>query len=172
MYRDLAAATSPEAAEKIKEDINKRENLLMPVYTQVAHVYADLHDRAPRMAARGGVRKILTWEKAREFFYWRVRRRLAANNVVKKLMAADPSLSWEEALSLLHKENPQTADAVDDQEAVAFLESSEGREKVGALLRRTEAAASRRELLQLVGRLSAGEKRDVLSEVQALLSQQ
>ncbi|CDJ36740.1 uncharacterized protein EMH_0094990 [Eimeria mitis] len=80
--RELEAATTPEEAEEIKEKIKKRENLLMPVYTQVAHVYADLHDRAPRMAARGGVRRILSWPKAREFFYWRVRRRLAANSVV------------------------------------------------------------------------------------------
>lgn len=41
----------------------------------------------------------------------------------KKLMAADPALTWDDALHLLTTEIPQTADSVDDKEAVAFFES-------------------------------------------------
>jgi Carboxyl transferase domain len=48
---------------------------------QVAHEFADLHDRAGRMKAKGVVRDVLEWGSSREYFYWRVKRRLAENEV-------------------------------------------------------------------------------------------
>lgn len=48
---------------------------------QVAHEFADLHDRSGRMKAKGVVRDILEWKSSREYFFWRVKRRLAENEV-------------------------------------------------------------------------------------------
>ncbi|XP_026193591.1 acetyl-CoA carboxylase [Cyclospora cayetanensis] len=169
--QDLAAANTPEEAEVILQDIKRREEQLMPVYTQVAHVYADLHDRAPRMAARGGVREILSWPRAREFFYWRIRRRLSSNAAVKKLIAADPSLQWEDALRLLDSQIPQAAATVDDKTAVAFLDSKEGAEAVRQLLQHTEIAHSKRELLQLLQRLPIADRAEVFTQLKSVLPQ-
>ncbi|CAD7971753.1 unnamed protein product [Amoebophrya sp. A25] len=55
----------------------RREELLMPLYQSMALHFADLHDRAPRMKRTGCIREILDWRRSREFFYWRVKRRLA-----------------------------------------------------------------------------------------------
>jgi len=57
--------------------ITAREETLMPFYTQVAHAFADLHDRAGRMKAKGAIRDVVDWPTSRKYFYWRLRRRLA-----------------------------------------------------------------------------------------------
>jgi acetyl-CoA carboxylase/biotin carboxylase 1 len=72
---------------KIKVNLNTREQQLKPVYGQIALQFADLHDRAGRMAAKGAIRMPLQWRNARRFFYWRVRRRLAEETLIKKMEA-------------------------------------------------------------------------------------
>lgn len=62
----------------------------------MAHEFADLHDRSGRMKAKGVVRDILEWQSSREYFYWRVKRRLAENEVRKQFKAADPSKTHDE----------------------------------------------------------------------------
>lgn len=52
----------------------------------MAHEFADLHDRSGRMKAKGVVRDILEWKSSREYFYWRVKRRLAENEVGELVM--------------------------------------------------------------------------------------
>ena len=59
---------------------------------KVAHEFADLHDRSGRMKAKGVVRDIIDWKSSRQYFYWRVKRRLAEKEIRKMLKAADPSL--------------------------------------------------------------------------------
>jgi acetyl-CoA carboxylase/biotin carboxylase 1 len=54
--------------------IKEREEQLKPLYLQVAHTFADLHDRAGRMKAKGVIREIVPWQRSREYFYWRIRR--------------------------------------------------------------------------------------------------
>lgn len=39
--------------------------------------FADLHDTPGRMQAVGVIRRMVPWQQARSFFYWRLRRRLA-----------------------------------------------------------------------------------------------
>ena len=40
---------TPDQIAEIKVAIAKRENTLLPLYMQIAHEFADLHDRAGRM---------------------------------------------------------------------------------------------------------------------------
>lgn len=69
----------------IKEKIKAREELLLPVYSQISHQFADLHDRAGRMKAKDTIRHALEWKEARRFFYWRLRRRLNEESILKKM---------------------------------------------------------------------------------------
>ena len=46
---------------------------IFPPGEQVAHEFADLHDRAGRMKAKGCINEVLEWRSARGFFYWRIR---------------------------------------------------------------------------------------------------
>lgn len=74
-----------------------------PLYgtKKVAHEFADLHDRSGRMKAKGVVRDILEWKSSREYFYWRVKRRLAENEVRKMFNVADPSQSFDKTTELM-----------------------------------------------------------------------
>jgi acetyl-CoA carboxylase/biotin carboxylase 1 len=72
----------------IKVKLAEREALLLPVYMQVSLQFADLHDRAGRMKAKNVIRDSLKWREARRFFYWRVRRRLNEEYIIKRMTGA------------------------------------------------------------------------------------
>lgn len=113
------ATLSAEDATKVKTELNAREKLLLPIYSQIALQFVDLHDRANRMKAKGTIREALEWSNARRYFYWRLRRRLAEENVAKQLATADPSMSREERVGIVQS----MVDASEsDQAAVAMLE--------------------------------------------------
>jgi acetyl-CoA carboxylase/biotin carboxylase 1 len=76
---------SASEASEIKVQLSERENQLMPVYQQVSIQFADLHDRAGRMKAKGTIRQALQWRNARRFFYWRLRRRLNEHYIIHKM---------------------------------------------------------------------------------------
>ncbi|POR31389.1 Acetyl-CoA carboxylase [Tolypocladium paradoxum] len=80
-------ALKPEEAAAIKKQLVEREKQLLPVYAQIAVQFADLHDRAERMKAKGTVREALEWRNARRFFYWRLRRRLNEEYILKRMAA-------------------------------------------------------------------------------------
>lgn len=81
-------ATPQDQLRSIKAEMNEREKLLLPIYSQIALQFADLHDRAGRMQAKGVIRQALRWQNARRFFYWRLRRRLNEEYILKRLAAA------------------------------------------------------------------------------------
>lgn len=81
-------ATSDSELSDIKVKMTEREQQLLPVYGQIALQFADLHDRSGRMEAKGVIRQSLRWQNARRFFYWRLRRRLNEEYIVKKLVDA------------------------------------------------------------------------------------
>ncbi|KAL9108588.1 MAG: hypothetical protein Q9227_006674 [Pyrenula ochraceoflavens] len=82
---------SKEAANDLKVKMTAREETLRPVYLQIALQFADLHDRAGRMQAKGTIRHPLEWKNARRFFYWRLRRKLSEEILLKRMNnAASP----------------------------------------------------------------------------------
>lgn len=90
LRQQLAAkGISPEQQAEIKAKMNEREKLLGPVYQQVALQFADLHDRAGRMEAKGTIRMPLKWSNARRFFYWRLRRRLSEEVLLRRLASSN-----------------------------------------------------------------------------------
>jgi acetyl-CoA carboxylase/biotin carboxylase 1 len=76
---------------QIKAKMTEREQQLLPVYLQIALHFADLHDRAGRMQAKGTIRQTLRWNDARRFFYWRLRRRLSEELILKRMASTGPS---------------------------------------------------------------------------------
>lgn len=64
-----------------EDDISLREQQLLPMYTQVAQEFADLHDRSGRMKAKGVIRDTVRWENAREYFHARLTRRLKTDEL-------------------------------------------------------------------------------------------
>ncbi|KAI4277224.1 MAG: hypothetical protein LQ337_001938 [Flavoplaca oasis] len=76
---------SPDQQSEIKTQMTEREQRLLPVYSQISLHFADLHDRAGRMQAKDTIRHALVWKNARRFFYWRLRRRLNEESILKKM---------------------------------------------------------------------------------------
>lgn len=90
---------SAEQLSQIKNKMTERENQLLPVYLQIALQFADLHDRAGRMEAKGTIRKVLQWKNARRYFYWRLRRRLSEELILKRISAVQPEAQAGNSLS-------------------------------------------------------------------------
>jgi len=86
--QSLAKGLTPDQLTAIKIKMAEREQLLAPVYQQIALQFADLHDRAGRMEAKGTIRMPLKWKNARRFFYWRLRRRLSEEVLLKRLASS------------------------------------------------------------------------------------
>ncbi|TGZ84080.1 acetyl-CoA carboxylase [Ascodesmis nigricans] len=90
LRRQLAdKSLSADQQADIKAAMAEREYQLLPIYSQISLQFADLHDRAGRMLAKGAIRKALTWQQSRRFFFWRLRRRLAEEVLLKRMASAD-----------------------------------------------------------------------------------
>ncbi|POW05114.1 hypothetical protein PSHT_10947 [Puccinia striiformis] len=95
-YAELKAATSDmsktsEELSTLKTELAAREKQLSGTYTAMALQFADLHDRTERMKAKGTIREALDWSESRRYFYWRLRRRLLEEEILKKLEKAEQS---------------------------------------------------------------------------------
>uniref|UniRef100_H3BFJ1 acetyl-CoA carboxylase n=1 Tax=Latimeria chalumnae TaxID=7897 RepID=H3BFJ1_LATCH len=90
---ELSTSERKELETKLKE----REEFLLPIYHQVAVQFADLHDTPGRMQEKGVITDILEWKTSRSFFYWRLRRLLQEDIVMKKIR--DDNLVLKDAYS-------------------------------------------------------------------------
>ncbi|KAJ2555299.1 acetyl-coenzyme-A carboxylase [Coemansia sp. RSA 1933] len=121
---DLAPAQKAE----IKQALDAREKALLPVYTQIAVQFADLHDRAGRMAAKGVIRSELEWTNARIFFFHRLRRRLHEEHLCKTIRTAVPDRSRADALAVIAawfaQAHPEADYDRDDKRVAAWFEDS------------------------------------------------
>ena len=116
-----AAAAGSDARAAAAAKVKAREEALAPLYMQVAHEFADLHDRAGRMKAKGVVREVLEWPRAREYLYWRTRRRLAEDEATAALARADAAVAGAKARAELEA-LAGAATYADDQAMLAWLE--------------------------------------------------
>ncbi|KAL5226002.1 hypothetical protein ABZP36_012641 [Zizania latifolia] len=90
--------------ETIRRTMILRMKQLMPIYTQVATRFAELHDTSARMVAKGVIGKIVDWEESRAFFYRRLRRRVSENALAKEIReAAGEQLSQKSSLEYIKK---------------------------------------------------------------------
>ncbi|GAA5824966.1 hypothetical protein JCM11251_006044 [Rhodosporidiobolus azoricus] len=154
-YHDLKvkstdASLSPEEAAKAKADLATREKVLLPLYTQVANQFADAHDRTGRMLAKGTIRKGLVWSESRRYFFNRLRRRLAEEQALSSLAAADPSLSRADRLESVYQAiASQDLDFENDQAVAAALEK--GKVTIAEKVKALRSGSIATEIAQLVG---------------------
>lgn len=141
-YAELKAklddkSLTQEELSDIKVKMTAREQLLLPVYSQVSLQFADLHDRAGRMKAKNVIRDSLKWREARRFFYWRVRRRLNEEYIIKRMTAAskNPLASRARHLETLAAWTGISQFATKDKEVAVWYEENRKvvHEKVDAM---------------------------------------
>ncbi|XP_071710268.1 acetyl-CoA carboxylase 1-like isoform X2 [Rutidosis leptorrhynchoides] len=90
--------------QTIVQQIKAREKQLLPIYTQIATKFAELHDTSFRMAEKGVVKQVVDWNISRFFFYSRLRRRLAEASLISIARdAAGDALSYKSAHDLIKK---------------------------------------------------------------------
>ncbi|XP_074743093.1 acetyl-CoA carboxylase 2 isoform X3 [Strix uralensis] len=98
---------TPELSEAQRSDLEKqlkaREELLLPMYYQVAVRFADLHDTPGRMQEKGVITDILEWRNARSFLYWRLRRLLLEEVAKGEVLKANSELSHVHIQSMLRR---------------------------------------------------------------------
>ncbi|XP_028757445.1 acetyl-CoA carboxylase 1-like [Neltuma alba] len=100
--QDAKSSRALGSIESLQQQINSREKQLLPVYTQIATKFAELHDTPLRMAAKGEIREVLDWRKSRSFFCQRLRRRIGEHSLINSVRdAAGDHLSHEYAMSLI-----------------------------------------------------------------------
>ncbi|KAK5123732.1 hypothetical protein LTR85_002368 [Meristemomyces frigidus] len=175
--RSLEKGLSAQEQTEIKNKMTERENLLLPVYLQIALQYADMHDRAGRMKAKDTIRMPLVWAQARRFFYWRLRRRLNEEYVLKRMAASQSkelssrgaSLKTLEAWSAIPKFT------TDDMSVAMWYEENRKtiHEKIEAMkteaiaydvasLMRSNKSGGLKGVAQVLSMLPVGEKEEVL----------
>jgi len=116
LAKAIAAKDTPQVAALCKQ-ISAREEVLLPSYRQAAVLFAALHDTPGRMKAKGAIHDIIPWKRARAFFYWRLKRRLAEEEVRKKILElTGGTASYSQQTTLLmawlkdfSKKNPPSA---------------------------------------------------------------
>ncbi|KAJ1977442.1 acetyl-coenzyme-A carboxylase [Dimargaris xerosporica] len=98
----LDAADISEADQaQIKDELDARQKHLLPVYSQIALHFAELHDTPGRMKAKDTIQEALDWKDARRFFYWRTLRRVQEEHARKAMAKANPQLSRDRQTDLL-----------------------------------------------------------------------
>ena len=130
------ASTSPAAKHGNESAIQARQQTLLQPYRAVAVGFADMHDKAERMRAKGIVRKVVPWKNARRFFYWRLRRAVVEDALAHSILATQDSMSFAEAKDMVagwycetsgssDMDSPNTDWGQEVQELRKFVEWSE-----------------------------------------------
>ena len=135
----------------------------MPLYVQISHEFADLHDRPGRMLAKGVIRDIVPWAQAREYFFWRVRRRLMQDALVASLKEADSSLGHAECLSMLASWMEGKASWEDDQAVLTFFKAESA--VIDERLRDVRTESVKKSVASLLRCLSAADRDAVLKSL-------
>ncbi|VEN41740.1 unnamed protein product [Callosobruchus maculatus] len=99
----FAERPKPPEIKELEKKIQEREKYLLPMYHQVSVHFADLHDTPERMLEKGAIHEIVPWRKARTTIYWRLRRRLLEDRVIKALMEAQPELGLGQGEAMLRR---------------------------------------------------------------------
>lgn len=118
------AAASEEEKTELSKQLSDRHAKLLPVYQQISVQFADLHDRSGRMLAKGVIRKELEWSEARRFFFWRVRRRLNEEYLIKRITDQIPGSTRLEKSARLNSFYPASLDVQNDKDVALWIEEN------------------------------------------------
>lgn len=123
LKKKLNGKLDQEEFSRVSAKLVAREKALMPIYAQVSVQFADLHDRSGRMLAKGVIRKEIDWPTARRYFFWRLRRRLNEEYLLKMIGDVIKSNSKLEKVARLKSWMP-TVDYEDDEAVSSYIESN------------------------------------------------
>lgn len=155
------AVTSANEKDRVSNDIKAREKMLQPTYLQIAHEFADLHDRAGRMKAKGVISDILSWKTSRRFFYYRVRRRQLEDSLKGSLVqASNGLLSYPDAAAKVASIIP----AGDDKSAVQWLVDNEST-KCAELIKAVRMEYASESVAKALAGLSPAEMKAVIAKL-------
>ncbi|RHZ27040.1 hypothetical protein DYB31_000172 [Aphanomyces astaci] len=113
----------------VLRDIRLRESKLLPIFTQIATHFGDLHDTPGRMKAKDVIREVVPWDQARTYFYWRLKRRLSEFRVRRSILEASNEemhttfASTEATVAAWYKAQQPAGDWANDQAVLAWLHS-------------------------------------------------
>ncbi|KAK9457220.1 acetyl-CoA carboxylase [Dipodascopsis uninucleata] len=161
----------PELASELKAKLAERESQLMPVYRQISLQFADLHDRAGRMKAKGAIREVLQWRNARRFLFWRLKRRLSEHYILNDMARASLNSTRLERVARLKSIFAEAGvNEVSDQDVVNWIEKSSNfiKTKIDQLRRDAHA----QELVSLVRSDKESAVKGIIESLKALSSEE
>lgn len=115
---------STEEHQKASVELAQREKELLPIYHQITLQFADLHDRSGRMLEKGTIRKEIEWINSRKFFFWRLRRRLNEEYLIKRLNQELPNASRLEKFARIRSWYPVSMDVDNDRDVATWIEEN------------------------------------------------
>jgi len=95
------ASMNPAAKHGNDSAIQARQQTLLHPYRAVAVGFADMHDKAERMKAKGIVRKVVPWKHARRFFYWRLKKAVIEDTLARSIISTREGMSFQEGKDLV-----------------------------------------------------------------------
>ncbi|KAH3668226.1 hypothetical protein OGAPHI_001980 [Ogataea philodendri] len=169
---------SAEEKTTLAKQLSERQKQLLPIYAQISVQFADLHDRAGRMVAKGTIRKELEWSNARRFFFWRLRRRLNDEYLIKQIGAQLPQSTRLEKVARLNSWYPSFLDLDDDKSVATWVEENhkllesnlkklkgDATKQTLARLFRTDIKNTTEGLVEILSLLPAEEREAVLKDL-------
>jgi acetyl-CoA carboxylase/biotin carboxylase 1 len=144
------------------KEVTAREKLLLPLYTQVAVAYCDLHDTPGRMQAVGAIREALTWKTSRAYLHWRIRRRVQETAIGAKLRQTVPSISTARVEKFIAELRASVGAETDQAVAEWFETNSDLVERRVGEMQETAAAD---ELYRIFHNLSAAKREAVMRDL-------
>jgi acetyl-CoA carboxylase/biotin carboxylase 1 len=145
----------PEDSEALRNEITEREGNLLPYYGQVAVEFADLHDRAGRMVAKGVIRDSVKWPEARSYFHWRLRRRLAEDALLDRVGKASGDDAHVGELRARLEDLRAKAGIPDDDKSVAKWLEGDGATDAETATKETAKAAVQKRIDALTASLDS-----------------
>eukprot|EP01126_Amoeba_proteus_P032307 TRINITY_DN3153_c0_g1_i18.p1 TRINITY_DN3153_c0_g1~~TRINITY_DN3153_c0_g1_i18.p1 ORF type:complete len:1925 (+),score=392.40 TRINITY_DN3153_c0_g1_i18:882-6656(+) len=106
----LEKETNSEARDAILSKFRKHKQELLPHYHQAALEFAKLHDTPGRMKAKKVIHDVVCWKSSRQYFYWRLCRRVLEERYVREIISVNGSFTHEEALNLVKSTIPVDRD--------------------------------------------------------------
>merc|ERR1712146_199890 len=156
----LGASSNDEEAMSIKAEIAEREKALGPLYTQISHEFADLHDRSGRMKAKGVISEELEWKNSRNFFFWRIKRRQLEDSVIERMVAStNGAMAYGDAKACVQSMIPCEG----DEEVVAWIEANQA--KIDGAIKTAKIDHLEANLRNAVEGLSPEEVEDILKKL-------
>jgi len=154
-----------QKGDNVSKELKAREDLLLPLYKQVAVTYCDLHDKSSRMKSMGVIHEELNWADSRSYLHWRIRRRIQENSAIKQLRKAVPTLSHENAAAAVAKmvEASNVGDAGTDQAVAEWMENH--KKEVDSRVEQERQKAAEEEIYKLVASLPVERREEVVRDL-------